>query len=53
MEKNEHFTDDLSKITKSVNKHISYSERLFGYLDQILTAKTNISTLATDLYAVL
>ena len=29
-----HFTDYLSKITQSVDKHNSFSEKLFGYLDQ-------------------
>ena len=47
----EHFTDDLSKITQSVDKHNSFSERLFGNLDQILKTKPNISTLAAEAYA--
>ena len=49
--KYEHFIHYLSKITPSVDKHNSFSERLFGYLDQILKTKPNISTLAAEAYA--
>lgn len=46
----ESFTEELSQATKSVDKHNSYSERLFAYMDQILKSKPNISTLAIEAY---
>lgn len=33
-----------------MDKHNSYSERLFAYMDQILKSKSNISTLAIEAY---
>lgn len=43
-ERYESFIEELSQATctKSVDKHNSYSERLFAYMDQILKSKPNI-----------
>ena len=44
------FNEELSLVTKSVDKHNSFSERLFAYMDQILKSKPNISVLAIEAY---
>jgi hypothetical protein len=44
------FSEELSLVTKSVDKHNSFSERLFAYMDQILKSKPNISVLAVEAY---
>jgi len=36
---------------KSVHKHNQFSESVFGYLDQLLRVKPNISTLSAEAYA--
>ena len=43
--------DVTAEQSQSTEKHNAYVERLFGYLDQILRAKPNISTLASEAYA--
>lgn len=48
--KYERFNEELSFVTKSVDKHNAFSERLFAYMDQILKAKPNISALAVEAY---
>lgn len=51
-ERYESFIEELSQATctKSVDKHNSYLERLFAYMDQILKSKPNILTLAIEAF---
>jgi hypothetical protein len=43
-------TPDMRRKASSVQKHNKFSESVFGYLDNLLRKKPNISVLASESY---
>jgi len=48
----ENITEQMRVRGKSVHKHNQFSESVFGYLDQLLRVKPNISTFSAEAYVI-